>query len=261
MVFPSLPTPNTPFHTLYPLQHATHNPHPNLHSQFTNNTLKRIQPQSTQQTRLHFHSQPMKESRSFYFLHIPLPLFMSCTGWNMVRRALGECAPHFIQREFFTQSNYALMNTTAFIVYGLSKFITSHVVKGNLFRMYTLLFGMVGILCSLEGLASSSTTGNYSVFFALWVVGYACMGTLWPILCIVFKQWLPDDCTSSSSYQMHSVRILLVGDLLLQFDRDHSLQHAFPGCTRESELPLLYAKHCKPVQCICLLFSLFLETA
>ena len=92
------------------------------------------------------------------------------------------------------------MNTTAFIVYGLSKFITSHVVKGNLFRMYTLLFGMVGILCSLEGLASSSTTRNYSVFFALWVVGYACMGTLWPILCIVFKQWLPDDCTPSSSY-------------------------------------------------------------
>ena len=87
-----------------------------------------------------------------------------------------------------------------FIVYGLSKFITSHVVKGNMFLMYTLLFGMVGILCSLEGLASSSTTGNYSVFFALWVVGYACMGTLWPILCIVFKQWLPDDCTPSSSY-------------------------------------------------------------
>ena len=105
----------------------------------------------------------MKESRSFYFVHILLPLFVSCTGWNMVRRALGECAPHFIQREFFTQSNYALMNTTAFIVYGLSKFITSHVVKGNLFLVYTLLFGMVGILCSLEGLASSSTTGNYSV--------------------------------------------------------------------------------------------------
>ena len=142
----------------------------------------------------------MKESRSFYFVHILLPLFMSCTGWNMVRRALGECAPYFIQRGFFTQSNYALMNTTAFIVYGLSKFITSHVVKGNLFLVYTLLFGMVGILCSLEGLASSSTTGNYSVFFALWVVGYACMGTLWPILCIVFKQWLPDDCTPSSSY-------------------------------------------------------------
>ena len=203
----------------------------------------------------------MKESRSFYFVHILLPLFMSCTGWNRVRRALGECAPHFIQRGFFTQSNYALMNTTAFIVYGLSKFITSHVVKGNLFRMYTLLFGMVGILCSLEGVASSSTTGNYSVFFALWVVGYACMGTLWPILCIVFNQWLPDNCTLSSSYQMHSARILLVGDLLLQFDRDHSLQHAFPGCPRESELPLLCAKHCKPVQCICLLFSLSLETA
>ncbi|KAK8831384.1 hypothetical protein WA577_001577 [Blastocystis sp. JDR] len=135
----------------------------------------------------------MKESHSFYFVRILLPLFMSCTGWNMVRRALGECAPHFIQRGFFTQSNYALMNTTAFIVYGLSKFITSHVVKGNLFRMYTLLFGMVGILCSLEGLASSSITGNYSVFFALWVVGYACMGTLWPILCIVFNQWLPDN--------------------------------------------------------------------
>ena len=153
------------------------------------------------------------------------------------------------------------MNTTAFIVYGLSKFITSHVVKGNLFRMYTLLFGMVGILCSLEGLTSSSTTGNYSVFFALWVVGYACMGTLWPILCIVFNQWLPDNCTPSSSYLMHSARILLVGDLLLQFHRDHSLQHALPGCTRESELPLLCAKHCKPVQCICLLFSLSLEAA
>ena len=203
----------------------------------------------------------MKESRSFYFVHILLPLFMSCTGWNMVRRALGECAPHFIQRGFFTQSNYALMNTTAVIVYGLSKFITSHVVKGNLFLVYTLLFGMVGILCSLEGLASSSTTGNYSVFFALWVVGYACMGTLWPILCSGFKQWLPDDCIPSSSYEMHSAWILLVGDLLLQFDRDHSLQHALSGCTRESELPLLCAKHCKPMQCICLLFSLSLETA
>ena len=55
----------------------------------------------------------MKESRSFYFVHILLPLFMSCTGWNRVRRALGECAPHFIQRGFFTQSNYALVNTTA----------------------------------------------------------------------------------------------------------------------------------------------------
>ena len=106
----------------------------------------------------------MKESRSFYFVHILLPLFMSCTGWNRVRRALGECAPHFIQRGFFTQSNYALMNTTAFIVYGLSKFITSHVVKGNLFRMYTLLFGMVGVLCSLEGLASSSTTWKLLCF-------------------------------------------------------------------------------------------------
>ena len=72
-----------------------------------------IQPQSIQQTRLHFHSQPMKESRSFYFVHILLHLFMSCTGWNRVRRALGECAPHFIQRGFFTQSNYALVNTTA----------------------------------------------------------------------------------------------------------------------------------------------------
>ena len=58
-----------------------------------------------------------------------------------------------------------------------------------------------------------------------------------------------------------SARILLVGDLLLQFHRDHSLQHALPGCPRESELPLLCAKHCKPVQCICLLFSLSLETA
>ncbi|KAK8833093.1 hypothetical protein WA577_006670, partial [Blastocystis sp. JDR] len=35
--------------------------------------------------------------------------------------------------------------------------------------------------------------GKLLYFFALWVVGYACMGTLWPILCIVFKQWLPDN--------------------------------------------------------------------
>ena len=42
--------------------------------------------------------------------------------------------------------------------------------------------------------------GKLLCFFALWVVGYACMGTLWPILCIVFKQWLPDDCTPSSAY-------------------------------------------------------------
>ena len=141
----------------------------------------------------------------------------------MVRRALGECAPHFIQRGFLTQSNYALMNTIAFIVYGLSKFVTSHVVKGNLFLLYSLLFGMVGVICSLEGLASSSTTGNYYVFFALWVVGYACMGTLWPIICIVFKQWLPDDCTLFSYYSTCSAWILLVGDLLLQFHRDNPL--------------------------------------
>ena len=67
------------FHIIHTLHHATHNPHPNLHSQFTNTTLKRKQPQFIQQTRLHFHSQPMKESRSFYFVHILLPLFMSCT--------------------------------------------------------------------------------------------------------------------------------------------------------------------------------------
>ena len=42
--------------------------------------------------------------------------------------------------------------------------------------------------------------GKLLCFFALWVVGYACMGTLWPILCIVFKQWLPDNCTPSSPY-------------------------------------------------------------
>ena len=47
----------------------------------------------------------------------------------------------------------------------------------------------------------------------------------------------------------------------LEFHRDHSLQHALQGCTRESELPLLCTKHCKPVQCIWLLFSLSLETA
>lgn len=138
----------------------------------------------------------MNKSRSFYFFHILLPLFLSCTGWNMIRRALGECAPYFIQIGFFTQSNYALLNTTAFIVYGLSKFVTSHVVKGNLFVLYTILFGIVGIMCSLEGVASSATTGNYYAFFALWVTGYACMGTLWPIICIIFKQWVPDDCTS-----------------------------------------------------------------
>ena len=58
-----------------------------------------------------------------------------------------------------------------------------------------------------------------------------------------------------------SARILLVGDLLLQFHRDHSLQHALPDCPRESEFPLLCANHCTPWQCICLLFSLSRETA
>ena len=54
------------------------------------------------------------------------------------------------------------------------------------------------LLCLLLGFFLYN--GKLLCFFALWVVGYACMGTLWPILCIVFKQWLPDNCTLSSSY-------------------------------------------------------------
>ena len=137
----------------------------------------------------------MKQTKWYCFIHILLPLFITCTGWNMVRRALGESAPNVIKQNFMNQANYATLNTSAFIVYGISKFVTSHVVKGNLFLLYTILFGIVGFMCSCEGFAASPTTGSFRSFFFLWVLNYMFMGTLWPIICIVFKQWVPDDCS------------------------------------------------------------------
>ncbi|KAM7457565.1 hypothetical protein BLSTO_01682 [Blastocystis sp. subtype 1] len=88
--------------------------------------------------------------------------------------------------------------------------------------------------------------GKLLCFFALWVVGYACMGTLWPILCIVFKQWLPGNLRGfywSVICCCSSIGTILCNTL-------SRAVHGNPSC----------AKHYKPVQCMCLLFSLSLET-
>lgn len=133
-----------------------------------------------------------EKTSSYYRNHILLPIFISCTGWNMIRRTLGEAAPILIENGMMNQSNYALMNTIAFIVYGLSKFITSHLAKGNLFQLYCILFLFVGIVSCFEGtLCLSSSSFIYLFFF--WVVNYALMGTLWPMICIIIKKWLPDE--------------------------------------------------------------------
>lgn len=130
---------------------------------------------------------------SFYRNHILLPIFISCTGWNMIRRTLGEAAPILIETNRLTQSNYALMNTVAFIVYGISKFVTSHIVKGNLFRIYSTIFLCVGIVAVFEGYLSSGVKPFYQSLFVLWVLNYALMGTLWPMICIIVKNWVPDE--------------------------------------------------------------------
>ena len=70
----------------------------------------------------------------------------------MVRRTLGEAAPKLIDDGFLDQSNYASMNTVAFIIYGLSKFVTSHIAKTHLFLWYSILFGIVGVLTLLCGI-------------------------------------------------------------------------------------------------------------
>lgn len=131
-------------------------------------------------------------STSFYVQKILFPLFLSCTSWNMVRRTLGEAAPKLIDEGFLDQSNYASMNTVAFIIYGLSKFVTSHIAKNHLFLWYSILFGIVGILTLLCGMFCSA---HYYLFFVSWVVNYMFMGTLWPIICIVFKRWFPESGT------------------------------------------------------------------
>lgn len=161
-----------------------------------------------------------EKSSSYYRNHILLPIFISCTGWNMIRRTLGEAAPILIENGFINQSNYALMNTIAFIVYGLSKFITSHLAKGNLFKLYCILFLFVGIVSCFEGtLCSSSSSFIYLFFF--WVVNYALMGTLWPMICIIIKKWLPDEGIFCLFHVNFSKRILLVYYLLLQFNWNH----------------------------------------
>ena len=107
----------------------------------------------------------------------------------MVRRTLGEAAPLLIKENTLKQSDYALINTVAFVMYGLSKFVTSHVIKGNLFKIYSIIFALVGIVGIIEGYVASNF---YSLFF-LWTINYILMGTLWPIICIIIKNWLPDE--------------------------------------------------------------------
>ena len=78
-----------------------------------------------------------KMDKSSYGVQILLPLFLSCTAYNIVRRAIGEAAPALIDNGFFERSDYAMINTVSFILYGLSKFFTSHLVKGNYFLFHT----------------------------------------------------------------------------------------------------------------------------
>ena len=85
------------------------------------------------------------------------------------------------------------MNTIAFVIYGLSKFITSHVAKGNLFNIYSILFSLVGIVSMIEGIVVSGETTSFFTLLTLWTLNYALMGTLWPIICIIIKNWLPDE--------------------------------------------------------------------
>lgn len=163
-------------------------------------------------------------SNSFYCKHILLPLFISCVAYNAVRRTLGEAAPTLIENGFFERSNYATINTVAFILYGLSKFFTSHIVRGNLFYLYSCLCIIVFVLTFLCGITCQGTYSSYVSFFIFWSLNYIVMGSLWPIICIIFKKWVPDDCIFFPFFSC-SARVVLVGHLLLQFHWDYSMQH------------------------------------
>ena len=111
----------------------------------------------------------------------------------MIRRTLGEAAPKLIESEFLDQSNYATLNTLAFVVYGLTKFATSHIVKSRLFALSSILFTVVGVFTFVLGMLCLQGPGAFPIFFGTWVLTYMCMGTLWPIICIIFKQWIPNN--------------------------------------------------------------------
>ena len=155
------------------------------------------------------------KSSSFYALHILLPLFLSCTAYSIVRRTIGEAAPKLISEGFMTQSNYAILNTSAFIIYGLSKFVTGRVAKSRLFLYYSILFLCVGIFTFFCGMFCGKGSSQFGSFFVAWVFNYMFMGTLWPIICIIFKQWLPDNSTFIILFSPISSWILLVCNLLL----------------------------------------------
>ena len=137
----------------------------------------------------------MMHPSSFYALRILLPLFISCTGWNMIRRTLSEAAPKLIESKFLDQTNYATLNTLSFVVYGLTKFATSHIVKSRLFSLYSILFTIVGVFTFVCGMLCLQGPSMFPSFFCTWVLTYMCMGTLWPIICIIFKQWIPNNRT------------------------------------------------------------------
>ena len=155
------------------------------------------------------------KTSSFYALRILLPLFLSCTAYSIVRRTIGEAAPKLISEEFMTQSNYAILNTSAFIIYGLSKFVTGRVAKSKLFLYYSVLFLCVGIFTFFCGMFCGNGSSQFRSFFIAWVINYMFMGTLWPIICIIFKQWLPDHSTFRFLVSLTSSWILLVCNLLL----------------------------------------------
>ena len=136
-----------------------------------------------------------KMVKTSYGVQILLPLFLSCTAYNIVRRAIGEAAPALIDNGFFERSDYAMINTVSFILYGLSKFFTSHLVKGNYFLLYSWISTVVCVLTFLCGITCSAVYPSFHLFFVLWSINYIFIGSLWPIICIIIKQWIPDHCS------------------------------------------------------------------
>ena len=140
--------------------------------------------------------QETRRTNSFYSVRILLPLFLSCICWNAIRRSLSEATPSFLQSGFFTQTDYALLNTLSFIVYGISKIVTSHFSRGNLFTQYSVLFLVVGCLTFFLSWCCSSGLFYFSF---VWTINYMAMGTLWPVICLIFKKYLPDNCRDQTS--------------------------------------------------------------
>ncbi|CBK20958.2 uncharacterized protein [Blastocystis hominis] len=85
-----------------------------------------------------------------------------------------------------------MINTVSFILYGLSKFFTSHLVKGNYFLLYSWISTVVCVLTFLCGITCSAVYPSFHLFFVLWSTNYIFIGSLWPIICIIIKQWIPD---------------------------------------------------------------------